>query len=155
MDLDVCGVLELLRNEIAAVALGHGPGLGDCTAHAFGAGGEDQFGTIGPQQQPAFAAHRLGHHEGTLVAARRAHHGEADAGIARGRLEDDRIGPDQAGLLGSVDHRGRDAVLDAVGGVEEFELEGDGSEAVTGQAVEFHQRGIADECGDVLCDLHL
>ena len=154
MDGRVGGVLELLRDEVAGVGSGELLGLPDRAGHALGAGGEDEVGAVGLEQQLAFAAHGFGHHEGALVAAGGAHHRQADAGVAGGGLEHDGVGRDLAGGLGGVEHGHRDAVLDAVGRVEELQLEGNGGAVGRGQAVELDEGGVADEFGYVVGDAH-
>ena len=83
VDLRIGGVLELLRNEIARIGGGH---LGWPSLMApvmpSGTGRQDEFGAVGLEQQPPFAAHRLRHHERALDAPRRADHGQPDAGVA-------------------------------------------------------------------------
>ena len=59
------------------------------------------------------------------VALDRADQREADAGVARGRLDDDRAGPEDAARLGVLDHRQGDAVLDAAARVLALELDPD------------------------------
>ena len=154
VDGRVGGVVELLRDEVAAVGGGELLGLLDRAGHAFGAGGEDQVGPVGLEQQLALAAHGFGHHEGALVAAGGAHHRQADAGVAGGGLEDDGVGRDLAGGFGGVEHGYGDAVLDAVGRVEELQLEGDGGAVGRSQTVKLDERSVADEFGDVAGDAH-
>jgi hypothetical protein len=120
-----------------------------------GPGGQDQFGAVGLEQQLPFAAHRFRHGEGAPDAARGADHGQPDAGVAGGRFEDDGIRADLAGGLRRVEHGHRDAVLDAVAGVEEFELGDDVGAAAFGNAIELDQRRVADQFGDVVGDFHV
>ena len=148
-------VLELLGHEEVAVALGDLGGLGDGPAHAVGAGGQHQLGAVAPQQHPALLAHGLRHGEDALVAAGGAHHGQGDAGVAAGRLHDGGARRQQAGLLGGVDHRDGDAVLDAAGRVEELELGRDPGAGPVGHVPEADERCPADELGDVVRDPHV
>ncbi len=89
-----------------------------------------------------------------LVAARRADEGQGDAGVAAGRLQDDRVRLDLAGLLGGVDHGHADPVLDAVGRVVELQLGDHVRPGALRQAAQAHQRGVADQLGDVVGDAH-
>ena len=111
MDRRVGRILELLRNEVTGVRCSQLLGLADCATHAVRARRQDQLGAVGLEQQAALAAHRLRHHEGAFDAARGADHGQADAGVAGGRFEHDRIRTDFSGGLRGIDHRGRDAIL--------------------------------------------
>ena len=150
----MAGILELLRNEVARVGRSHLLGLADGAAHAVRPGGENQFGAVGLEQHATFAAHRFRHDEGALDAARRAHHRQTDAGIARGRFEHDGVGADLARRFCRVEHRGGDAVLDAVRRIEEFELERERRVDALGDPVKAHQWRVADQFGDVVGDFH-
>ena len=87
-----------------------------------------------------------------LVALGRGHQRQPDAGVAAGRLQDHGVLVDQAGRLGGLDHVQADAVLDAAAGVEELQLGNHVGVAAFGQAVDAHQRRVADELYDVVCD---
>ncbi len=154
VDLGVGRVLELLGHEVARVRRNQLFGLADGAGHAFCAGGKDQLGPIGAQQHTALFAHRIGHDQGQLVAPGGAHKGQANAGIAAGRLDDDGIGFDLAGLLGGFDHRYADAVLNAVGWVEVFQLGSHFSRRAIGYPAQAHQGGIANQFGYIVCDAH-
>ena len=71
--------------------------------------------------------------------------GEAYAGIAGGRLDDDAAGLELALGLGVLYHGLGDAVLDAAGGIEVFQLYEDGrlEGEVLFQIDDLHQRRIA------------
>ena len=159
MDFRVGRVLELLQQEIARIGRRQFLGLLDRTAHAVGAGCQDQFGAEAAQQRATLLAHRFGHRQHDLVAARGGDHGERDAGIAAGRFDEDGVGLDQAGFFGRADHRFADAVLDAVRRVEEFELGGNGRTSgragAVMDAVDADERRVADEVGDGIGDVHL
>ena len=66
--------------------------------------------------------HVVGHHDLERIALAPADHRQRDAGVAGGRLEDRLAGRDQALLLGALDHRAGDAVLDRAGRVVALEL---------------------------------
>ena len=89
-------------------------------------------------------AHRLGHGERAPVATRRTNHCECYPCVAARRLEDDRVRPDQPGLLGSVDHRDTNAVLHAVSRVEELQLQNDLRTAALVQATQPYERSVSD-----------
>ena len=61
---------------------------------------------------------------------------------------------DLALVLGGFDHGEADAVFDAVDGVGAFELGDDACVGAGGDAIELHERGIADEVGNAVGDLH-
>ena len=90
-----------------------------------------------------------------LVATGRGHQRQGDAGVAARRLENDRVRLDQTRLLGRVDHRDPDAVLDTVCRVEELQLGDDVGDRTFGDPVEPDQRGVTDQFRDVLRDAHL
>ena len=61
-----------------------------------------------------------------FVTFRRRDERERDAGVAAGRLDDDGVLFEDAALLGVLDHRHADAVLDAAERIEKFALEQNG-----------------------------
>jgi hypothetical protein len=148
------GVVELLRNQVAAVAVGQFLGAADRAQHAFGAGREDQLGAVRAQQHAALAAHGVGHDQGAAVAARGAHHRQRDAGVAAGRFEDDGVGMDLAGRLGRFDHGQADAVFHAVGRVAVFQLDQHFGVQALGQSMQPYQRGAADQFSNVVGNFH-
>ena len=115
--------------------------------------GQDQLRAVGFHQLTALDGHGLGHDDDNAVAARGCDRGQADAGIAGGRLNDDGAGLQLAGGFGVVDHRLCDAVLDGAGGIEVFQLgENLGLQAqFLFDMCELEQRSLADElvCGSI------
>ena len=104
--LGIVGVSELLRHEIAAVAARELFGPLDGPGHVEALGCQHQIGTIGLEQAAALRLIDSGMGQQQLVALDGADDGQADAGIARGRLDDDRLaGADQTVALGGLDHR--------------------------------------------------
>jgi hypothetical protein len=154
VDRRVGRVLELLRDDRAGDLVLEFLGSGDSATHAAGAGRQHQFGAEQREHLAALERHRLRHHQDQAIAARSGDEGERDAGIARGRLDQRAAGLQRAGGFQRVDHGDADAVLDAGDRVEEFELGQDrGVDAALGrQAVQAHQRGIADRVGDRVVD---
>jgi hypothetical protein len=155
VDLRVGGVVELLEDEAVG---GFGVelfGLGDGALHAVGAGGENDFGTEGEEQDAALDGHGVGHGEGEAVAFDGGGEGEADAGVAAGGLDEGGdAGGDFAVALGGLDHSKADAVFDAGDGVVALELEDDAGGAAGGEVVELDERRVADEVGDAGGDIH-
>jgi hypothetical protein len=80
--------------------------------------------------------------------------GKADAGVTRGRLQNNGVRPDLACLFCRINHRDRDTILDAVRRIEKFQFGKDGGVNVLGYAIQLHQRGVADQFQDIFCDFH-
>jgi hypothetical protein len=74
---------------------------------------------------------------------------EADAGIARGALDDGAARPQQAAARHRARCRERRAVLDRLAGVEELRLAPDLAAGGIGNPVEADQRGVADGGDDI------
>ena len=94
----------------------------DGAVGALVAGRVDDLGAVHLQQLRALGRHVVGHDDLERVALARADHRQRDAGVAGRRLEDRLAGPDRALLLGVLDQRARDAVLDRAGRVVRLEL---------------------------------
>ena len=71
----------------------------DHADRALGGGRDHHLGAEEAHQLPPLDAERLGHGQDARIALRRADHGEADAGIAAGRLDDRLAGLQFARLL--------------------------------------------------------
>src|SRR6201999_1167140 len=82
-------------------------------------------------------------------ALARADHGQRDAGVARGRLEDRLAGADRPLLLGRLAQRAGDPVLDRAGGVVRFELGPDAHARLGRESLELDERRVADRLHDV------
>jgi len=102
----------------------------------------------GQHQAPALDRHAVRHHQDQLVALDRGHHRQADAGVARSRLDDRAAGLELAVALGVLDHRQGDPVLDRSARVAAFGLDPDGV-LVAEQAVDADVRRAADGLEDV------
>ena len=83
--LNCCGMKEL------GFAVQQFLRLGDGAVHALFAGREDDLGPEGLEQPAPLQAHGLGHGDDQLVAAGGTGEGQADAGVAAGRLDDDGV----------------------------------------------------------------
>ena len=130
-DLERRPVVVRARVGLVAVLVGHvvrGVGGGHLERHrdravrALVAGRVDDLGAVHLEQLGALGRDVVRHHDLERVALARADHRERDAGVARGRLEDRLARADQALLLGVLDHRAGDAVLDRAGRVLRLEL---------------------------------
>ena len=101
-----------------------------------------------PSRSAAFDRHAVGHDQDQPIALDRGDHGEADAGVAAGRLDDGAAGLQAAVGLGRLDHSEADAVLDRAAGVGALALH---PHLVVGeQAGEADVRGVADGGEDVV-----
>ena len=67
----------------------------------------------------------------------------------------DGVRREEPGFLGGVDHRHGDAVLHAVGRVEELELGGDLGDRPFAHPPKTDERRVPDQLGDVVCDVHV
>ena len=143
--LRVGRVVELLRHEVVLVLRHQLLGGEDGAGHALDRRREDELGAVALQQLAALGAHVVRHRQDQLVALHGSDHREADAGVAGRRLDDGGAGLEHAALLGVLDHRERDAVLDAAAGVAALELGDDLGAALGHDAVEPHHRRVADE----------
>ena len=93
--------------------------------------------------------HVVGHDDLQRVALAAADHREADAGVAGRRLEDRLAGLDEALLLGALDERARDAVLDGARRVVGLHLRPDAHARLGAQTLELDERRVADRLHDV------
>ncbi len=135
--------------EHAALAVGHHL-LGQVARvfHAAGARRQHQFGAVGLHGLRTLDRQILGHDQDHAVAEHRRGHGQRDAGIAGGGLDQRIAGLDVAALGGALNHAQRRPVLHRAGGVVALELAQDDIAARVvvgaGQALQPHQRRIAD-----------
>ena len=129
--------------------------LCDGALHALAAIREDDLRTVGLEQIAALDAHRLRHREDGAVAAGRRDRGEADARVARRRLDDDAARLELALFLRLIDHRLRDAVLDRASRVEILQLDEDVRLEVVrlDEMIGLEQRRMADELRNVVVNL--
>ena len=74
-------------------------------------------------QLAALDAEVLGHRDDERIALVRAHHREADAGVAARRLDDGLAGPQLAGALRIFDDAEREPILDRAHRIERFDLD--------------------------------
>src|SRR3954452_20516045 len=117
--------------------------------HAALLRGQDDLGAEGAHGLAALRRQVLGHDQHHAVAARRRRHGEGDAGVARGGLDQRVAGLDAALALGVSDHGDRRPVLHRAGGIVAFEL-GEQNVLALGvlgawEALQAHERRVADE----------
>ena len=109
---------------------------------------DDHLGAERAQGVDLLPRHLVGHDEDAAVALLGGGHGEAEAGVAAGRLDDGAAGLELALALGGLDHRQRDPVLDRAARIEVLEL---GQEPRTAGRLEVrqpHDGRVADEVGE-------
>src|SRR5208283_929432 len=145
VDGGIRGVAELLQQDIA---VGRGRldflGLRDRTAHAARAFSQHQFRAVSDQQFAALEAHRIRHRQRQRNVAGRGDEGERDSGVTAGRFNQFLARTKQAALFGVPDHRGADSAFNGVRRVASFDLAEDRRRRAVGDAVEPHQRRVAD-----------
>ena len=155
MDFRIGRIFELLRHHRTGRRIDDLLRLGDGAFHAERSRRQLELRTEQRQHLAALDRHRLRHDQDQLVAARRGDERERDAGVAGSRLDKCRLaGRNLARGFHGIDHADADAVLDAGNRIEEFELRQKiGADIVFfGDAVEPHDRRIADRVGDGIID---
>jgi len=145
--IGVGGVLELAAQE-PAVLLGQFHGLLQHARAFLGRGRKHHLGAQETQQLAPLDAEAFRHGDDQRITLLRAHHGEADAGVATGGFDDGLAGLERAGFLRVLDDGAGHAVLDRTHGIEGFHLHVD-VHALGRQAIEFDQRRVADGLQDV------
>ena len=106
---------------------------------------DHDLGAVAAQHRDLLLAHLVGHHEDAPVALLCRRDREADAGVARGRLDDRAAGLQLPVALGGFDHREPDPVLVRPARVQELELGEDRPRHVARDAVEPDDRRVADQ----------
>ena len=111
--LRVGRVGELVGHEAVRMAGEQLFGGSDRSFHTFGGRGQHQLGAEVFEHHAALHAHGLRHGQDQLQSLGGADEGQAEAGVAAGRLDDDRVVLDQAVFDACLDHCHGDAALDA------------------------------------------
>ena len=154
VDRGIGGIVELARHPGAVAQAGQDLlGPRDGALHSLGPFREDHLAAQRPEQVPALERHRLRHGEDAAIAPRRRDVRQADAGVPRGRLDDEHARAKASLLDRVVDHRGADPVLHRAVRVVALVLDGDPSGQALAEPVEPDQRRVADGLGHVLVDL--
>ena len=122
MSFGVRGVDKLTGHEAVRYLFCELVSLGYRALHALCALGEHKLGTVCFHQLAALNGHRLGHNDNYAISARGGDGGETDAGVAGGRLNNNRIGGEFARRLRVVEHLSGDSVFDGACGIEILEL---------------------------------
>ena len=137
-------VFKLLRNKGARRPPVNFVSPGDGPFHTGGSVGQDQLRAVRLEQLAPLDAHGFGHGQDQFIPFDRRDHRQADAGIAAGRLDDQRPRFQHAALFRVLDHGQRDPVLHTAARIEGFHL-GDDFRFAFIQAVDPHQRSIPDQ----------
>ena len=153
VDVGVGGVLELLGHKDVGLGLGELAGGEDGAGHALDGRGQVDLGAEAFEEAAALDGHVFGHGEDEAIALHRGDHGEPNAGIAGGRLDDGRAGPEGSRALRVLDHGEGDAVLDGAAGIHALELPVDSGGAFGHDAVETDEGRGSDEVEDGVGDL--
>jgi hypothetical protein len=105
---------------------------------------DHDLGAVRAQHRDLLLAHLVRHDEDAAVALSRGRDGEADAGVAGGRLDDRAARLELPVALGLLDHREPDPVLDRAAGVEVLELGEDAGVAGRREPVQPYDRSAPD-----------
>jgi hypothetical protein len=144
----VVGIRELLRHIRAFDRRRKLLGLGDGRLHAAVLRREDDFAAEGFHHFAFFGGEVLGHAEDHAIALLHAREREADAGVARGRLDDRAAGLQQAVAFRALDHADADAILHRESGIEDLHLAEDVGVRAAADAMQTQHRRVADEIED-------
>ncbi len=115
---------------------------------------DHHLGAEGPEELTLLVGDLVRHREDAPVAPLGRHHGQPDAGVPRRRLHDRPPVPQQTTTLGLVDHLHRRPVLHAAPRVQVLQLGQQVAGEIPSDAVEAHQRRVADEVEDAVRYLH-
>src|SRR5216117_2372797 len=145
MSFGVRRVLELLGHEVLRVLAAELLGRVHRAGHTLDRGRQVELGAE-PRQEPlALHAHVIGHRENEPIALHRGGHGEPDARVAAGRLDDRRARFETALLLRGLEHRHGDPVLDAPAWIHRLELGEDARAARLREPVQADNRRVPDQ----------
>ena len=120
---------------------------------AIGDGGHfDELRAEKPERVLLLLALRVGNDDDRFQSERIAHDGDADAGVARGALDDGAAGAQQSAVERDLDDVEGGPVLDRLAGVHELGLAEDFAPRAFGGSLQADQRRIADRCKDIRLD---
>mmetsp|Transcript_96025 Transcript_96025/g.273767 ORF Transcript_96025/g.273767 Transcript_96025/m.273767 type:complete len:486 (-) Transcript_96025:54-1511(-) len=151
VELPVSLGLELVAEE-PAVLLGELGGLGDHAGALVLLRGDDHLRAEHAHELAALDAERLRHGDDALVAALGCKHGNGDAGVARGGLDNGVARLEETLRLGVLDDGEGEAVLDGRERVEVFALGVDRATLRTHAVVNLDDRRVANGLRNVLED---
>ena len=145
--LGVVRIGELVQHAAHALGL-HPHGQVAGALHSLFLTDLDQLGAVGGHRLLALIAHVRGHDEFQPVALDGRRHGQGDAGVAAGGLDQHIAGPELTAFLGALDHAERRTVLHRAGGIISLQLEQDGAVGVRSHALQAHKGRVADTIFD-------
>ena len=108
--------------------------------------------TVAPKaahQDALLLGKAFGNEKNHPIAAIHAYQRQADAGVARRRLQNRRTRLEQAAPFGIENHSQRGAVLDAAARIQEFELGIDRRRLRADHPAKMQHRSLAHQFGDV------
>jgi hypothetical protein len=114
---------------------------------------DDDLAAVGLEERHLFLRDLVRRRADHPVPLQDRGHGQTDAGVARGGLDDRAPGLEQPFALGLLDHGDSDPVFDALARIEILELGGE-SRPPGAEPGELDQRRVPQGCEDVLVDLH-
>ena len=148
-------VIKLARHKVSIWMFVHQRlGFSDSARHTFSSRCQNQLCTECTQQHFAFFTHAFRHSNRQFITAGRTYHCQTDTGIAAGRLNDNGIFIDFTGLLRRFNHGFGNTVFHAAARIEKFKFNGDLRFQTFSQTVQFHQRCITDQLGNIICNFH-
>ena len=147
MEVGVRLVLELASEE-PAVGVRQLHGLGHHPGAAGRRRGEHDLGAEEAHQLPALHAEGFRHGDDQRVPLLRAHHRQADAGVAAGGFHHGLAGLEGTATLGILDHAERQAILDRAERIEGFDLDVE-VDALGRELGDLDHRRVADGLEDV------
>ncbi len=140
--------VDLLDQPVADRVVGVG------VVRRDGGRGDDHLGAVGLEDVALVLADLVRAHEDAAVALALGDEGQADTGVAGGRLDDGAAGLERAGGLRGLDHAQGDAVLHGPTGVHVLHLGQHRGGDALGDDVELDEGRVPDEVGDVFGILH-
>ena len=121
MDLGIGWIGELQRDKVAVLA-SQLLSIGNGALHAQLAWCEYHLCTVCTEQRRALCTHTLGHDQDQAIPFHCGNHGKSDARIATCGFHNDTARFEQPCILGCLDHRPGDAVLNTPTRVESLQL---------------------------------
>ncbi|MCG3121101.1 MAG: hypothetical protein ALAOOOJD_04055 [bacterium] len=102
------------------------------------------FGAIRFEHAHFFLAHFVGHRKNRAIAFDGCGERQAGAGVAAGGFDNGAAGLEPAGFFSVFEHREGNAIFDAAAGIEIFHFRINGGLEAGGDAIQTHQRRVAD-----------
>lgn len=136
-------VAELVQHPALALRL-HLEGQVTGSFHPLFPGDCDNFRTIGAHGCPTLLAHVGGHDQHHAVTLDRSRHGQSDAGVATGRLDQGIAGFDLTPALRFLDHADSWAVLYRAGRVIPLQLGQNHVTGLAGETLQANQGSVPD-----------